>query len=249
VKAVMKYLLTGMLLATGTSAAEMSVNRSSSTDTPQDCVVLLHGLGRTGLSMKRVEWFLARHGYRVANITYPSLRVPMEQLADKYLDHALARRVPAGAGRVHFVTHSMGGILLRQYLATHCIENLGCVVMLAPPNRESEQVDRFKRFAFARWIAGPNFSRLGTGPQDLPQKLGPADFEVGVIAGDRPLPSWLRRELNPSDGKVTVESAKLAGMKDFTVVHCSHTFMMCKRESLQHVSEFIQYGRFFHSEE
>lgn len=242
--AALKCVLSGILLTIESSASETSANESSPTRPPKDCVVLLHGLGRTGLSMKPVGWFLALRECNVVNITYPSLCVPMEQLADEYLDRALSERVPRNARRVHFVTHSMGGILLRQYLATHSVENLGRVVMLGPPNQGSELADRFKGYALARWLVGPNLSRLGVGPDDLPQKLGMVTFEVGVIAGDRPLSGWFRRHTKPNDGKVAVESTKVAGMKDFTVVHCSHTFMMCKREALQQIGEFIQRGRF-----
>ena len=247
-KTALKCFLAGTLLAIESVATETSANESSPTN-PQDCVVLLHGLGRTGLSMKPVGWFLARRGCNVVNITYPSLCVPMEQLADEYLNRALAERVPPNARRVHFVTHSMGGILLRQYLATHGIANLGRVVMLGPPNQGSELADRFKCCALARWLAGPNLSRLGIGPDDLSQKIGKVNFEAGVIAGDRPLFGWFRRHTKPNDGKVAVESTKVAGMKDFTVVHCSHTFMMCKRETLQQIGDFIQCGRFRHIEE
>jgi triacylglycerol lipase len=208
--AALKCVLSGILLTIESSTGETSANESSPTRPPKDCVVLLHGLGRTGLSMKPVEWFLARRECNVVNITYPSLCVPMEQLADEYLDRTLAERVPRNARRVHFVTHSMGGILLRQYLATHSVENLGRVVMLGPPNQGSELADRFKDCALARWLVGPN---------DLPQKLGMVTFEVGVIAGDRPLSGWFRRHTKPNDGRVAVESTKVAGMKDFTVVH------------------------------
>jgi pimeloyl-ACP methyl ester carboxylesterase len=248
-KAALKCVLVGTVLGIQSGACEISVSESASTDATKDCVVLLHGLCRTGLSMKHVERSLARHGYNVVTITYPAFWVPVERLADEYLHHALARRVPQHTRRVHFVTHSMGGILLRHYLASHRIENLGRVVMVGPPNRGSKKADLFKSCAFARWLAGPNLFRLGTGPDDLPQKIGAVNFEAGIIAGDRPLFDSIWKHTIPSDGIVAVESTKVAGMKDFTIVHCSHTFMVSQRETLEQIGEFIQYGRFRHSEE
>ncbi len=240
----LKYALAGTFLTIQSGACQISDYQAASINSPKECVVLLHALGRTGYSMKRVERFLVQQGYNVVNVTYPSFWVPVERLADEHLHRALARRVPRNAGRVHFVTHSMGGILLRQFLASHHIENLGRVVMLGPPNQGSEKADWFKSPTFLRRLTGPNLSRLGTGPDDLPQKLGPANFEVGIIAGDRPLFAWLLGRKIPSDGIVSVESTKLAGMEDFTIVHCSHSFMPNKRETLEQVGGFIQTGQF-----
>ena len=211
---------------------------------PGEYVVLLHGHGRTGLSMKPVEWALTRRGYRVVNVTYPSCRVPVERLADEHLHRALTERVPADATRVHFVTHSMGGILVRQYLATHDFEKLGRVVMLGPPNQGSELADQFKWCAFTRWLGGRNLPRLGTGADDLPQQLGPVDFECGIIAGDRPAFGWPRLTAGPSDGKVTVASTQVVGMRGFATVHASHTFMMWRRETLELIVGFLAHGYF-----
>ncbi|MBI3877289.1 MAG: alpha/beta hydrolase, partial [Verrucomicrobia bacterium] len=187
---------------------------------------------------------LERAGYRVVSVNYPSWRVPVERLSDEHLHNALTQRAPADATRVHFITHSFGGILLRQYLLSHEMPNLGRVVMLGPPNHGTDFVDRWLRHEPLRWLAGPNLSQLGTMPDNLPARLGPVNFELGVIAGDRP---WLGvafgREV-PNDGKVSLTSAKIEGMKDFTVVHCSHTFIMRKRETLELISKFLEHGQF-----
>jgi len=243
---VLKYDLAGALLTIESGACQISDCESAPIISTKECVVLLHALGRTGYSMKRVERFLTQQGYNVVNVTYPSFCVPVERLAEDHLHRALTRRVPRDISRVHFVTHSMGGILLRQYLVSHRIDNLGRVVMLGPPNQGSEKADWFKSPTFMRWLTGPNLSRLGTGPDDLPQKLGPANFEVGIIAGDRPVFGWLLGNKIPSDGIVSVESTKIAGMKDFTTVHCSHAFMPNKREALEQIGKFIRTGQFSH---
>ncbi len=207
-------------------------------------VVLLHGHGRTALSMKPVEWMLEGAGYRVVNVNYPSWRVPVERLADEQLHRALTTRVPADATRIHFVTHSMGGILVRQYLTAHELPRLGRVVMLGPPNQGSELADKFKSNALMRWLGGRNLPRLGTAEDDLPQRLGAVNFECGVIAGDRQAFGWPRLQAGPSDGKVAVASTAVAGMRDATTVHASHTFMMWQCETLRQVEHFLENGRF-----
>jgi triacylglycerol lipase len=208
-------------------------------------VVLLHGLGRSSWSMKRVQWALESAGYNVINLSYPSRRNSIERLSEKYLHRIIATKVPLGAAKVHFVTHSLGGIVLRRYLAHHTMTNLGRVVMLAPPNHGCALADSFRRHALGRWIIGRAGRELGTAPRDLPQRLGPVDFPVGVIAGDVSLNPFFSRVLEgPNDGKVTVESTRISGMSDFIVVHSSHTWMMWRAETLHYVLAFIRDGKF-----
>jgi pimeloyl-ACP methyl ester carboxylesterase len=209
----------------------------------QEYVILIHGLGRTPLSMKRLEWNLRAAGYQVINLPYPSRRASVAQLSESFLAPALAQ-IPQSA-RIHFVTHSLGGILVRQYLADHPMTNLGRVVMLAPPSQGSELSDSFRRCAVGRWILGPAGCELGTATSDVPHRLGPANFDVGVIAGDRSLnPLFSLLVTGPSDGKVSVERSKLPGMRDFLVVHHSHTWMMCRRDVLLQTRAYLETGAF-----
>jgi pimeloyl-ACP methyl ester carboxylesterase len=211
----------------------------------QDVVVLLHGMGRSALSMKRLEWALVNRGYRVVNVSYPSTRFAVEQLTDRHLRPALQAVERSSPTRVHFVTHSLGGILLRHYLAAHALTNLGRVVMLGPPNRGSEVADVLRRWSCYRLLVGPAGLQLGTGERDLPRTLGPARFEVGIIAGDRSLNPFLSRLLpGPDDGKVSVAGARLDGMADFLVVHHSHTWLPWRKAVVQQVVAFLETGRF-----
>jgi pimeloyl-ACP methyl ester carboxylesterase len=195
--------------------------------------------------MKRIEWTLRAAGYLVVNVSYPSRRYSVEWLSENYLNDVVAAKVPAGATQVHFVTHSLGGILLRQYLARHSVANLGRVVMLAPPNHGSTLADNLRKRAFGRWILGPAGCELGTTANDLPQRLGPVDFPLGVIAGDISLNPFFSHALEaPDDGKVSMNSTKVAGMADFVVVHSSHTWMMCRAETLRHIAAFLREGSF-----
>lgn len=193
--------------------------------------------------MKRLEWTLGGAGYRVVNLRYPSRQFSVEQLAEEYLDKAVAAQ--SQAGRIHFVTHSMGGIVLREYLAGHKVTNLGRAVMLAPPNHGSELADRLRKSAVGRWILGPAGCELGTGASELPERLGPAHIELGVITADSTVHRRFNRAFSgPNDGKVSVQSAQLDGMADFLVVPGSHTWIMWRAGTSRQVLAFLESGHF-----
>lgn len=208
-----------------------------------ETVVLLHGLGRTRHSMNPMAARLEAAGYRTENLGYPSTRLAPEALVAvlrRELD-----RCCRDADRLSFVTHSLGGILVRAYLAEEKPANLGRVVMLAPPNAGSELVDRLDGWRLFRWILGPTAARLGTGEQSLPKRLPPADFEVGVIAGTasiNPIGSLLLPAAN--DGTVAIASTRLEGMRDFATVAASHPFIMRSPEVAEMVVSFLRSGRF-----
>jgi len=198
---------------------------------PGETVILVHGLGRTPLSMWPLARTLRRAGYQVVNLRYPSRHYTVERLSEDYLARAIAAQTHAGATRIHFVTHSLGGIIVRQYLAQHSMTNLGHVVMLAPPNHGSKLADRLKKTAIGRWILGPAGCELGTGATELPERLGAPEFSLGVISAKR-------------DGKVSIPSAKLDGMAGFLVVPGFHTWIMCSHETSGATLAFLATGQF-----
>jgi pimeloyl-ACP methyl ester carboxylesterase len=231
-----------LLLAAAASAEAMDEKQKS------DYVVLLHGMGRTSLSMKRMEHYLANHGYRVINVTYHSRRLSIEQLSEDYLRNLLAQKITDPGAKVHFVTHSLGGIILRQYLANHAPENLGRVVMLAPPNHGSEIIDCLQAHPISREFIGASGRELGTGADAVPNRLGPVHFECGVIAGDRSFNPFLTALLpRPNDGKVSVASAKVEGMSDCLVLHSTHTWLMWRERALRQTLRFLESGHFDHA--
>jgi triacylglycerol lipase len=149
-----------------------------------------------------------------------------------------------GVSRIHFVTHSMGGIVLRAYLALQTPPEMGRVVMLSPPNQGSELVDCLCRFGWFRLFFGPAGCQLGTGAEALPARLGPAVFPLGILTGNRPAIGLSRFFPGPNDGKVSVERAQLPGMADFLVLPCGHSLIMRHRLVQEQVVCFLATGRF-----
>jgi len=211
-------------------------------------VILLHGLCRTSHSMAKMERALTNAGYKVQNVDYPSRTASIQQLADDAIGKAVGDCQRDGAAKIDFVTHSLGGILVRSFLARHSLPSLGRVVMLAPPNQGSEVVDKLGWLFLFKWINGPAGSELGTGTNSTPNRLGPANYPVGIIAGDRSI-NWINSLLIPGrdDGKVSVERTKLAGMSDHIVIHTAHPFIMKNREAIRQTIHFLRSGAFDHA--
>jgi triacylglycerol lipase len=210
-----------------------------------EAVVLLHGLKRTCRSMDKAARILAGYGYRIINIGYPSTRQTVETSAVQCIGKAVEECEAAEVGKIHFLTHSLGGILVRYYLSVEPIPKLGRVVMLAPPNKGSEIVDKLGGWRLFYLMNGPAGLQLGTGHDSLPNRLGMVNFEAGVIAGDRtvnPLLSLLFQEAN--DGKVAVNRTQIEGMGDFIVLPYSHTFIMRREPVIRQALHFIQQGCF-----
>lgn len=212
-----------------------------------DCVVLLHGLARSEASMLILQQVLEFHGYRTVNETYPSDTAPISELVD-YVGRSAAQ---CGDERMHFVTHSLGGILVRAWLAQGHPANLGRVVMLAPPNHGSEIVDAIRQNdvlnEVATFLNGPATVQLGTGSDSFVDTLPPVDFELGVIAGDVPInPIGAAVIGQRSDGTVSVDSTRVEGMADHVTIDASHTLIMMNPIAMAEVLEFLRNGVFDH---
>lgn len=212
-----------------------------------ECVVLLHGLARTSASLDEMQRALEEDGYRTANIDYPSRDHQIAELADMAVEDGLDDcRSDDSVETIHFVTHSLGGILVRQYLNDKSIVELGRVVMLGPPNQGSDAADDLDAVPGFDWINGPAGRQLGKGEDSVPLALGPVDFELGVIAGNRTIDPITSAVLeNPDDGRVSVEDTKVEGMDDFVIVEHSHAFMMQRRVPIELTKSFLRTGRFY----
>lgn len=213
-----------------------------------ECVVLLHGLSRTDFSMQKMAKVLAENGYAISNVHYDSRHNNIQELANLAVNQGITDCLSKGAARIHFATHSLGGILVRYFFKDNTIEELGRVVMLAPPNHGSQIIDVFGQVPGFELFSGEPALQLGTtGPDSIPASLPPVGFELGVIAGNRSMSPIFSLALpDRDDGKVTVESTKIEGMQDFIEMPYTHTFIMQRDAVIQQVISFLQQGSFSH---
>jgi triacylglycerol esterase/lipase EstA (alpha/beta hydrolase family) len=208
-------------------------------------VVLLHGIARTSASMRLMQRTAEAAGFATLNLDYPSRKQCLQDLAEA-IHPPIEAFADGRTGSVHFLTHSMGGLLTRVYLARHRPARLGRVVMLAPPNRGSEMADLLSDSYPYRTFYGPAGKQLVTAQGEaLLADLGTVDYTLGVIAGDWTIDpiSWL---LIPgaNDGKVAVDRTRIEGVSDHIVLHTSHTTMLLNVKVAEQAVAFLKTGRF-----
>ncbi len=211
----------------------------------QPPVVLLHGLNRMATSMAELARALEGAGRRTVNLDYPSGQHDIDTLAAWVLGALDACCGTALEGGVDFVTHSLGGIVVREMHRQRPALAVRRVVMIAPPNAGSELVEALGKSALFRLVTGPAGQELGTGAASVPNRLGPVRFELGVIAGTtslNPVYSWVIP--GEDDGTVAVARTRVEGMVDFVTVQANHTFIMQDARAIRQAVHFIENGRF-----
>lgn len=212
-----------------------------------ECVVLLHGLWRSNFAMRPIEATLLDHGYTVVNLDYPSTRRSIEELARDYLAPAVTQCEKAVTGPVHLVSHSMGGIVIRQYLQNHSLEPQARVVMLSPPNQGAELAVVFRDWPLFGLLVGEAAASLSLDPPGILGELHPITPETGIIGGNVQA-RWLDLGLIPSphDGTVAVASMPLAEMRDFLLVGENHVSIRRSTYVHEQILRFLQHGTFRH---
>jgi len=214
------------------------------TGSKKDYVVVLHGIARTWRSMRRLTHFIERNGYPALNVGYPSTRLPLEALVE-YIHQKVVLFNQDPSRKIHFVGYSLGGLLARGLIHKHRPANLGRVVQLAPPNQGSEVADFWKHTFLYRWIFGLAGQDLGARDKAFSRILGPVDYELGVVAGNRtwdPISSAMIP--GPNDGKVSVESTRVPGLTDHIIISASHTFIIYNIEAWEQTLHFFEFGQF-----
>jgi alpha-beta hydrolase superfamily lysophospholipase len=220
-----------------------SVDLARSADTATPGVVLLHGIARTSRSLRKLERALQGEGFATLNLDYASRKKPIEVLAADIHPHIEEFENNSG-GPIHFVGHSMGGLLARLYIASYRPARLARVVMLGTPNGGSEVADLLKRLALYRAFYGPAGQQLST--DQAPALARSPDYPVGVIAGCRSLDPIASAFIlpRPNDGRVSVERSKLEGMTDHVIVRASHTGLPGHPIVIGQTIAFLRAGHF-----
>lgn len=211
----------------------------------KDCVVLIHGFLRMPSSMENMAKFLNENGYRTINIDYPSHKYDIDTVADKFLKPAILGYCPEPDRQIHFVTHSLGGLILRHYLKDNQPENLRKIVMIAPPNKGSELADLLNENPFGEKLLGPILPELTTQIQNLPPKIDIPEIKIGIIAGTKSINPLANKIIKGKhDSTVSVESTKMENMTDFMEIERSHTFITDQEEVKTAVLNFFTTEKF-----
>ncbi|MET4260490.1 pimeloyl-ACP methyl ester carboxylesterase [Bradyrhizobium sp. S3.12.5] len=210
-----------------------------------DGVVLLHGIGVGSWTLKKLDRALQRRGFATLNLDYSSRKKPLEALAEE-IQAPIAAFAEQCDGAIHFVAHSMGGLLARVYIARYRPARLGRVVLLGTPNGGSEVADLLKDLSLYRAAFGPAGLQLTTTQDPVLADLPSPDYAIGIIAGCRTIAPIASAFVlpRPNDGRVSVASAKLAGMADHVVVKASHTGLPRHAAAIEQTIAFLCDGRF-----
>ena len=238
--------VTAKLLAVLFAAAALQASAADDVASSNgETVVVLHGLARSSASMSHMGRALQKAGYHVCNIAYPSREHSIEVLTTQFVAPAVRTCLSNKTDQAHFVTHSMGGVIVRQLAKSATDLKIGRVVMLSPPNHGSEVVDKLGELSLFAAINGPAGLQLATREDSVPRSLGSASFDVGIITGSRTINPFLSLLIpGEDDGKVSIESAKLEGMTGFCVMPASHPFIMKNKSVIEQTLAFLATGRF-----
>jgi hypothetical protein len=206
--------------------------------------VLLHGLGKDRQIMEDLERSLIEASFDVYNLSYPSKTYPIAELAQHVAD-----RINKGFKdrSVNFVTHSLGSIVVR-YISQHkLLPHIHRVVMLGPPNKGTAIINKLRDFKWFSNYWGPAATELSSDDIGIHNQLiEEVDFECGIIAGNKSADPWFSWTIlkGEDDGKVTVDSTKIAGMKDHTVLPVTHPTMPKHPDVIEQTINFLKHGRF-----
>lgn len=223
-------------------AQESSLRRYSANtaQAKNESVILLHGLSRTSQSMQKMAFAMADEGYAVCSINYPSRFFSVEILAVNYVLPRIKQCIKGNPKKLNFITHSLGGIVIRQLDSELKAFNTGRLVMLSPPNQGSEAVDKLSRAWGFQQMAGPAGNELGTSADSLPQTLPSPSMPFAVIAARHSNSAMSFLIPGDDDGKVSLARMQLPEMLDFVIVNSTHSFMMKNPDTINHVINFLK---------
>ena len=204
-------------------------------------VIVIHGIIRSSKSLGRMTAKLKRHGYEVFPFEYPSTRIQITEAAE-YLHRVIASL--EGIEQIDLVVHSMGGLVVRSYLAKHHDRRIRRMVMIGVPNRGARMADRMKRNVIFKAVFGPAGQQLVSQPNGLIGKLPTPEFPFAIIAGARGSINGFNPLIpGDDDGTVGVASTRLPGAADFMTVHTLHSFLVNRDDVIEAAARFLKTGR------
>lgn len=234
------------LFACSTNKEPLLLNNTNA----QELVIVLHGFARNGNSMKEISQALHQQGFQICRLNYATIGQSVEEVKEdvfRQINSCIADDNLGDKNQVNFFGHSLGGLLIRAYLAQESTlidsGKLGRVVMSGTPNKGSEVGDHYRGRWWSSMLGGMS-QALGTLPTDFAKSLPEPAFRAGVIAGNR---GWKRTSEffdNANDGLVSVDATKLKNMKDFIVLDVSHASMKRSELVIRQIGSFLKTGNF-----
>lgn len=208
----------------------------------KEVVYLLHGLGRSSFAMWVLASRLEDAGFLVNNIGYSSINeTPEDILLD--VSEQINSSLPEDNQAVHFVGHSLGGLIIRAYLEDTKVKNLGRVVLIGTPNKGTTLVDYYQDSWWLQMV-GPTALALSTAEDSFPNSIADPYYPVGIIAGiseDNNNEDILPGE---DDGLVPLESTKVNGMTDIIIIESSHWMLRYDQDVASQTIAFLRHERF-----
>jgi triacylglycerol lipase len=208
-----------------------------------ECVVLLHGYANSNKAMKKIEKELLEDGYIVQNISYPSTKYSIENL-DK---HHLSTQIDnSRCTKIHFIGHSMGGLLIRQHLSRVNYNNLGYVMFITSPNNGSEIVSFLSSHKALKWMMkGPAVKQLASESEFL-QNLPKPHYPFGIITADKDANPFLSLFLmnSKNDGLVTIKSMVISGADEVLNFNTTHNKILKENRVVVQIKHFLKTGKF-----
>lgn len=210
-----------------------------------ECVVLIHGFGRSSFSMGKISNHLESNGYKTISIDYPSRKHSIEFIVNQYIMPEI-NEDKLNCSKLHFVGYSMGGIITRYILANNRPSNVGRVVFLGTPNSGAEIVNSLGKYKWFKKVFGPAVQDLAVGAKFLNRLPKTVDYESGVISGNfsaNPFTSFFLLK-GDDDGTISVKSTIIKGMKDHIVIPSSHNMLLSNQRAVEEIEYFIRNGKF-----
>lgn len=201
-------------------------------------ILVVHGLWMTGAIFAIQRRQLVRRGYRVETFSYPSVRLPLQEIAARLTRTIETLACPG----VHFVGHSLGGLVVLETLARATSMSVGRVVLLGSPANGSRSAAQLVQSRFGRKLVGkallewePSRAAAVTSSIDVGMIAGTSRFGLGSLIVKLP---------PPNDGVVCIDETRLPGLRDHVTMPVAHSEMIVSARVADQICHFLEHGHF-----